>query len=201
MKVRESGMPDEGYWNSFFDADCLVDILVADEVNQGDIVELGIGYGTFTIPAARKTSGIVHGIEIEADLVSLVQNKCERYGIRNVHLETRDFVLDGTGLNKEIATHVMIYNLLHIEYPVELLKEAYRILKSDGVVSIIHWRRDIFTPRGPSLDIRPGPEKCIQWGKQAGFQHTEMKDISAGAPFHYGICFHKTINQNKMEIG
>jgi hypothetical protein len=24
MKGRESGMPDENYWDSFFDADCIV---------------------------------------------------------------------------------------------------------------------------------------------------------------------------------
>jgi len=40
----------------------------------------------------------------------------------------------------------MIYNLLHIEQPEKLLKEAGRILKPGGTVSVIHWRSDIETP-------------------------------------------------------
>lgn len=197
MKGRDSGMPDESYWSSFFDAGGLVDLLVAGEVKQGDIAEFGTGYGTFTIPAARKTSGIVHGFDIEPELVSFVQKKCTQLGIRNVHLETRDFVLHGTGLPDGSVAHVMIYNLLHIEHPVELLKEAFRILEPGGSVSIIHWRCDIPTPRGPSMDIRPEPEQCALWGKQAGFNNTETKDISAVAPYHYGMCFYKTTNSAK----
>ena len=67
MKGRESGMPDEEHWDSFFDADCLIDALVANQVELGDVAEFGSGYGTFTIPAAKKIPGIVHGFDIEAE--------------------------------------------------------------------------------------------------------------------------------------
>ena len=40
---------------------------------------------------------------------------------------------------------------------------SFRILKDDGIISIIHWRSDIQTPRGPSLDIRPKPQDCEKW--------------------------------------
>ncbi len=199
MKGRESGMPDEGYWSSFFDADGLVDRLVATQIKQGDVVEFGTGYGTFTLPVARKISGIVHGFDIESELVDIVLERCNRLGLMNVQLETRDFVLDGTGLSDESMAHVMIYNLLHIEHPVELLKEAFRILKPGGSVSVIHWRRDIQTPRGPSMDIRPGPEQCERWGKEAGFYKTENQDIAAVAPYHYGIIIYKPTNPEQQE--
>ncbi len=133
MKGRESGMPDEDYWDSFFDADCLIDTLVASRVDQEDVAEFGSGYGTFTIQTAKKISGIVHGFDIEADLVALVDEKCNRLGLQNVRLETRDFVEHGTGLPDGSVAHVMIYNLLHIEHPVELLTEALRILKPGGM--------------------------------------------------------------------
>lgn len=199
MKGRESGMPDEDYWDGFFDADGLIDTLVAGRVTQGDVVEFGSGYGTFTLPVARKISGFVHGFDIEADLVFLVDEKCKRLDLRNVRLETRDFLDHGTGMPDRSVMHVMIYNLLHIEHPVDLLKEAFRILKPGGSVSIIHWRRDIPTPRGPSLDIRPGPDQCKQWGKQAGFDGVEVIEISAVAPYHYGVCLYKTTKADKLE--
>jgi len=191
MKGRESGMPDEDYWGSFFDADCLIDTLVASRVDQGDVAEFGSGYGTFTIPTAKNISGIVHGFDIEADLVALVDEKCNRLGLQNVRLETRDFVENGTGLPEGSVAHVMIYNLLHIEHPVALLKEALRILKPGGIASVIHWRRDIPTPRGPSMEIRPSPGECQAWAEAAGFTRQEQIDISACCPYHFGILLIK----------
>lgn len=192
MKGRESGMPDEDYWNGFFDPTRLVDMLIPfDDIEQGDVAELGTGYGTFTLPVAARISGIVRSFDIEPELVAFVQAKCKRQAVSNVHVAVRDFVLQGTGLPDESVAHVMIYNLLHVEHPVELLKEAFRILKPGGSVSVIHWRRDIPTPRGPSMDIRPSPEQCAQWGRQAGFHKTKTEDITAAAPYHYGLIFHK----------
>ncbi len=59
--------------------------------------------------------------------------------------------------------YVMLFNILHAEDPVSLLKEAHRILKRDAKVGVIHWIYSDSTPRGPSLDIRPKPHQCIQW--------------------------------------
>ena len=54
MKARESGMPDEQMWDQFFDPDAILDGLGIRDLS-GNIVDLGCGYGTFSIPAARKT--------------------------------------------------------------------------------------------------------------------------------------------------
>ncbi len=188
MKGRESGMPDEDYWNGLFDAAKVVDCLIPfADIGQGDVAEFGTSYGTFTLPVAGRVSGTVYGFEIEPDLVAFVQDKCKRLRVTNVHLDVRDFVLQGTGLLDESVAHVMIYNLLHIEDPIELLREAFRILAPGGSASVIHWRRDIPTPRGPSMDIRPGPEDCARWGRQAGFKQADTVDISEAAPYHYGM--------------
>ncbi len=187
MKGRESGMPDEAYWDSFFDADRLVEILVSPHARQGDVVEFGSGYGTFTISVAKKILGIIYGFDIENDLIALVAKKCERLGLENVRLETRDFVDHGTGLPDSSIEHVMIFNILHIEHPVVLLKEAFRILKPGATASVIHWRCDIVTPRGPSMEIRPSPEQCMAWAQAAGFTRQNKIDISACCPYHFGL--------------
>lgn len=191
MKGRESGMPDEEYWESFFDAEGVVDTLVTPAVDWGDVAELGSGYGTFTLAAARKVMGIVHGFDIEAELVALAAEKCKRLGLQNVRLEKRDFVEHGTGLADGSVVHVMLYNLLHIEQPVALLREAARILQPGGTASVIHWRRDIATPRGPSLAIRPDPQQCLAWAHAAGFARQRPVDISAYCPYHFGLLLDK----------
>ena len=56
MKYRESGMPPRDYWESLLDV-----ALVLDRFNlgsrTGDVAELGCGYGTFTVPLARRIRG------------------------------------------------------------------------------------------------------------------------------------------------
>lgn len=56
MKIRESGMPSQEYWESFFDSKKLVDTLFSNSVIDENITEFGSGYGTFTFPAALYTT-------------------------------------------------------------------------------------------------------------------------------------------------
>ncbi len=187
MKGRESGMPEEANWLAFYDADCIVEKLECAKEKKESIAEFGSGYGTFTFPAAKRTSGVVHAFDIEPDLVALVQRRARDAGLVNVRAEVRDFVALGTGLPGGSVDHAMVYNLLHIEEPVRLLKEAYRILRPGGVVSIIHWKHDSSTPRGPSMSIRPRPGQCRTWAEAAGFVFMRYQDLSECCEYHYGL--------------
>jgi len=185
-------MPEEAYWNSFFNTDAMLDKLLpvnenAVELMTDDIAEVGSGYGTFTFPVAKRTTGLVHAFDIEAELVELLTQQSQQQGLINIKPQLRDILQEGTGLADNSLGHVMIYNLLHIEQPELLLKEARRILKPGGTVSVIHWRSDIETPRGPSLDIRPTAQQCIEFGESAGFAQAEVVDLGESAPYHFGL--------------
>jgi SAM-dependent methyltransferase len=195
MKGRESGMPEEACWDTFYDADCIVEKLECAGARTESVAEFGSGYGTFTLPVARRTSGTVHGFEIEPDLARLVRRKASVAGLANVRVDVRDFVAQGTGLRDESVDHVMIYNLLHIEEPVRLLEEAYRILKPGGVVSIVHWKHDSSTPRGPSMAIRPRPEHCRTWAEAAGFIFVREQDLSECCKYHYGLLLMRPLGK------
>jgi ubiquinone/menaquinone biosynthesis C-methylase UbiE len=187
VKGRDSGMPGEDYWNSFFDAECVVKKLFGKNGCQGDVVEFGSGYGTFTFPAAKYTSGYVHVFDIESELIEKLRQKATGLSIFNIVPEIRDFFDDGTGLEPESQSHAMIYNLLHIEDPYKLLKEAYRILRPEGILSVIHWRSDVPTPRGPSLKIRPVPAQCKRWIEETGFRSIQEVSLQECCQFHFGI--------------
>lgn len=187
MKARESGMPDEAYWASFFEPARLIERLWSPEAGQGDVVEFGCGYGTFTLSAAQRTPGIVTALDIEAALVAQIRAKADRAGLSNVRAELRDFVSDGTGLAEASQAHALIFNLLHLEEPVALLQEARRVLRPGGAVAVIHWRSDIPTPRGPSLAIRPTPDQCRYWLAEAGFGAIRAVDLSDCCPYHFGL--------------
>lgn len=187
MKARESGMPEEAMWATFFNADAALEKLIGTDRIEGNLVEFGCGYGTFTIPAAQRTHGIVTALDIETDLLSRVEQKASEMGLTNVRCVLRDFVAHGTGLGSGSQAHAMIFNLLHLEQPVALLREACRVLRKGGRVSVIHWRSDISTPRGPSLAIRPTPERCREWISEAGFEDIESIDLTSCCPYHFGL--------------
>ena len=81
MKTRDSGMPDEELWASFFQPELILDRLGLRD-DSGDVVEFGCGYGTFTIEAAHRTSGRVHALDIERDMVDLVAARAKAAGPR-----------------------------------------------------------------------------------------------------------------------
>lgn len=75
MKGRESGMPDEAYWASFFDPHAMLDRLLVPYDSTHGVLEFGCGYGTFTLPAASRTRGQVTALDIEPSMVSLVAQR------------------------------------------------------------------------------------------------------------------------------
>ncbi|MBO94871.1 MAG: methyltransferase type 11 [Opitutales bacterium] len=184
MKTRESGMPPEETWQTFFRPAETLEMLRLRK-DMAKVVDFGCGYGTFAIPAAQITTGIVHAFDVDPSMIEETRRKAEASGCRNVNLCLRDFVADGTGLADSFADYVMIFNLLHAEHPERLLQESFRILKLGGLLAIMHWNHDPETPRGPSMDIRPKPSDCVGWMKAAGFKilvaHVDLP------PYHYGI--------------
>ncbi len=184
MKVRESGMPEEKYWESFFDVQNIFTILQLNNSVE-DLAEFGSGYGTFTIPAAKIIKGKVFAFDIEEEMINRLTQRAEEEKLSNIITHNIDFVKEGTQLNNNSVDYAMLFNILHAENPVGLLKEAYRIIKPGGKAGIIHWIYSSATPRGPSMEIRPKPEQCMEWIKSAGFK-IESGVISL-PPYHYGI--------------
>ncbi|MBN1585903.1 MAG: class I SAM-dependent methyltransferase [Candidatus Omnitrophica bacterium] len=187
MKGRESGMPEKDIWEEFFDPAKILATLGMDEKIR-DVVEFGCGYGTFTIPAARMVKGKVIAIDIDSAMTSLTRKEAGQSGLSNIVTATRDVVADGTGVEDESIDFVMFFNILHIEQPDILLREARRILRRGGKLSIIHWNYDPLTPRGPSMEIRPKPEDCVRWAEGVGFHSPQRYDLK---PYHYGIVLSK----------
>ena len=187
MKGRESGMPDEVYWASFFDPELILARILGPRVGTYNLLEFGCGYGTFTLPAARYTRGRVTALDIEPSMISLVEQRAKDAGLANVPAEVRDFVAHGTGVADSSQGHAMVFNLLHIEDPLALLREAHRTLQPGGILSVIHWRSDIETPRGPPLAIRPNPAQCALWLAETGFDSVLQVDLTPAAPYHFGI--------------
>ncbi len=188
MKVRDSGMPDEKLWNDFFDIDLILSKL---QINQqlNDLVEIGSGYGTFTIPTSKIISGKLYAFDIEHEMVENLGQKLIAQKIDNVIIANRDIITQTTGLKDNSIDYVMLFNILHHDSPSDILNEAHRILKPNGKIGIIHWRSDIKTPRGPELSIRPKPEQIMEWIDKLKYRILIHPFILE--PYHYGLVISK----------
>jgi SAM-dependent methyltransferase len=197
MKLRQSGMPEETYWETLFDTGVIMRRLhIGKELR--DVVELGCGYGTFSLPVAASISGILRSYDIETSMVERTRMRAEERAIGNLSFELRDVFQNGFGVASRTQDGCLLFNILHCEDPVRVLKEAARVIADHGSVHVIHWRFDPETPRGPSLDIRPRPEDCVRWAAKAGLYLDDSGLIDL-PPYHYGLVLKKHTDATSLE--
>src|SRR3989338_4585717 len=121
MKVRESGMPEREIWENFFDPQKIIRTLgINNQIN--DVAEFGCGYGTFTIPAAKIIKGKIFAFDIEPGMIRMTSEEAQKQGLKNVQTVLRDFMIEGAGLPEESVDYVMLFNILHLENPITLLR-------------------------------------------------------------------------------
>jgi SAM-dependent methyltransferase len=188
MRLRESGMPEEAYWETLLDVELILDRLEIDH-RLRNVVEMGCGYGTFTLPVARRISGVLTTFDIDPVMIERTRQRAAQAGVSNVFYVVDDVFANGFGGEAASADACLLLNILHCEQPVRLLAEAARVVRPAGFVHVVHWRYDPTTPRGPSMEIRPRPEQIIEWARTADLSvSSPVLDLP---PWHYGIRFQR----------
>lgn len=183
MKVRDSGMPDVIYWESLFNVPLILKKMnVTNEIQT--LIEVGSGYGTFTIPTSKLIGGKIKAYDIEDYMISFLSDRIAKSDTQNIDLTKCDLLANGFPHADDSIDYVMLFNILHHSAPEEFLKESYRVLRKGGQVGVIHWNFDPTTPRGPAMDIRPKPEELAEKIYAAGFSLSNEKIELP--PFHYG---------------
>jgi len=100
MKLRDSGMPDEAYWESLFDVPLVLARLGIDGT-LGDVVELGCGYGTFSIPVARAIRGTLHSFDVDPAMVARTRTRASELPHAKLVCQLRDVMEQGFGVRIE----------------------------------------------------------------------------------------------------
>jgi SAM-dependent methyltransferase len=193
MILRESGMPAQTYWETLFDVPLILDAFgftSAPANTTGDVAELGCGYGTFTLPLATRIRGTVHALDVDPAMVATTTARASAAGRSNVRASVRDVLTDGFGVPPTSCDAALLFNILHAEDPVALLRAARAAVRPGGLVAVIHWRSDLPTPRGPSLAIRPTAAQILTWATAADL--TAPGSALDLPPWHYGLALRLT---------
>ena len=187
MKVPDSGMPEETYWESLFDVPLILDRLGIDPTIR-HVAELGCGYGTFTLPVARRVAETVFTFDIDPVMIERTRQRAKHLEVGNVTLALRNVIAEGFGLPDGFCDACLLFNILHFPDPQMLVAEAARIVRSGGRLLVIHWRSDLPTPRGPVMAVRPRHAQICLWAAAAGLAAGPMLELP---PWHFGVVLTK----------
>ena len=167
------------------------------------IADFGSGAGYFTILMAKIVgqTGKVTGLDIMETALDSVRVKAKAAGLENIETVRANLeVLGSSGLAGESQDAVLLANILFQSPKKEaILKEAARVLKKDGTLIIIDWKKGAGglgegsraqpgISVGPPDELRTEQEQMQNMAVAEGM--TWQSNIDAGS-FHYGIIFKK----------
>lgn len=155
------------------------------------IADLGCGPGYFAIPFARllQEGGRVYAFDVQQSMLEAVRAKAKLEHLYNIETFWTDLEKVGaTKLKDDTMDLVLLANILfQAEEKEEILREAHRILRRDGVAIIVEWDESQ-SVLGPPGHARVGKTFLGDLMKQVGFHL--LKEFPAGK-YHYGLVFKK----------
>jgi ubiquinone/menaquinone biosynthesis C-methylase UbiE len=145
-------------------------------------MDIGCGYGFFTIPAAQivNKQGKVYAVDAEPSAVEKLKRIASEKGLENIITAVAE--AEKTIFCEKCADIVFFSIVLHdFKDPHEVLQNAKRMIKSNGILVNLDWKRKSMG-FGPPTHIRFSAKEAQAMIKQAGFTIESTKD--AGRNFY-----------------
>jgi ubiquinone/menaquinone biosynthesis C-methylase UbiE len=150
------------------------------------LVDIGAGTGFFSVPFLKYVkNGKIFACDTSDIMIQWMKNNiCPQYP-NIVPLEMEESAVP---LEDGIADLVYMINLHHeLDKPQTILEESFRILKKNGAIFIVDWKKEDM-PEGPPLHIRYLPEVVEKQLVSANFKKVHIfNDI----PKHFLVVAEK----------
>ena len=179
MEVKRSviyniSMPQEGFLNP----DTTVDEW---DVRPGEVVaDFGAGSGFFSVALAKRVgySGKIYALDIREEALEAIRSRAKSFRLLNIDAIKVDLEHErGSTLKNDTMDKVIISNILfQAENKKNIIEEAYRILRPEGLAIVIEWKEKV---------KKEETERLFEF---TGFK--KHKEFGAGS-HHYGIIFKK----------
>lgn len=142
----------------------LSDLGVTGEVS---VLDIGAGAGYFAIPAAKMTSGTVHALDVQSEMLEALAERAGEEGATNIATilsEGEKIPLADASVDRVICSMVAHeFFDLHA-----VMSEVRRVLRPDGKSLFIDWERKEME-MGPPLHERIAEEDLVRAFEGSGF--------------------------------
>jgi len=139
-------------------------------------VDVGCGGGFFALPAARIVgdTGMVYGVDIDAQAIRSLQAQAGQEGLKNV----KAFIGEAESfLPCEACADIVFFGIVLHDFrdPSQVLVNARRMLKTGGHLVNLDWKKEPME-FGPPLQRRFSEDRACQLIEQAGFSIDSVRD-------------------------
>ncbi|WP_146521641.1 class I SAM-dependent methyltransferase [Stieleria varia] len=186
MKIRDSGMPEEAFWETLFDVDEIVDAFGwtgTDEPRDRHAIEFGCGYGSFTAALKDVFRGRLDCFELEPEMICRTKARIPE-GCSTVHFHALDFLAEPWPSESRGAEVAILFHMLHLDDPLSLLRRVSEHLAPGGTLAVLHWRSDRETPRGPAMNTRPTLADLEHWADELNARSLTTLNLTR-SPHHF----------------
>jgi ubiquinone/menaquinone biosynthesis C-methylase UbiE len=160
-------------------------ILEAIGLQKGmTFVDIGCGPGFFSLLAAKTVgkTGKVYSVDMDADAIGKLNQKAAEQGLKNITAKAAP--AEETVFCEGCADFVFFSMVLHdFKDPVKVLQNARQMLKPDGHLIDLDWKKEKM-PFGPPEKIRFSQQKVSELLSEAGFA---VESVTMGK-YHYVVA-------------
>lgn len=154
-------------------------ILDAVGVEPSEVVAdigCGIGYFTFALSETVGNGGLVYALDIEPEMLEDIKSRVAESDIKNIiPIVTKEYEL--TLEDNSVGTALLCTVMHEVKMREKFLKEANRILRSDGKIIIIEWiKKD--SDYGPPADHRLDKNILKRNLLRTGFDEVDIMDFN-----------------------
>lgn len=170
--------------NNFLDPVSIIEQLRLTDTMR--VADFGCGSGGWTIPLAKRfNKAKIYAIDILDEPLSALRGKLKAQNLINVQI-IKSNVEDKLPITDNSVDLVLMTNLLfQSKNRDKVFKEAKRILRPEGQILVIDWKKNSLISPGDGAINKEDIEKLAQ---QEGF--LKEKEFEAGN-YHYGLIFKK----------
>jgi ubiquinone/menaquinone biosynthesis C-methylase UbiE len=185
---------DSGHWSSthlegVFDPR---EVLERIGLAEGDVLlDAGCGEGRFAIPAASMVgaTGKVYAADTSADHIAALELVAREKGLDQIETFVAD-VTEQIPTPAGVVDVCLMANVFH-EFAADgavrgELREIKRVLRSEGILAILDFRKDVDRPPGPPLSRRLDPVEAERLVAGYGFRQESSAQVGS---YHYLSLF------------
>jgi len=193
MTIREEDMPSgHDFGGNLGRALDPESVLKAAGLKPGQtMLDVGCGEGRFSLPAAAVVGqeGKVQAFDSSEERVEALTRAAVETGLDRIEAFVAD-VTETIPVPSGTVDVCLVANVLHglVENNTIArgLSEIRRVLRPDGVLAIVEFKKNVNRPPGPPLSIRLSPEELEALLRQHGFEPNDTTEVGS---FHYLSLF------------